>query len=221
MELNKYIEHTILSPTCTSAQIQKLCEEAKEYQFKGVCVPPFYIRYAKQILSDSPIRLISVVGFPLGYTAIASKVEEVKRAVDEGVDELDMVANICAIKDNKWAHVQNDIDGVTRAAHLHGKTIKVIVEAHLLTNDELRRVCELCCNLGVNYIKTSTGFNADPATAEQVRLIKSYISGETKIKAAGGIKTKEQATQLINAGASRLGTSAGLQLIGVSIAEKK
>ncbi len=221
MELNKYIEHTLLSPVCTSVQILQLCEEAKQHQFKAVCVPPFYIRYARQILADSPIRLVTVVGFPLGYTAIASKVEEVKRAVDEGVDELDMVANICAVKDNNWAHVKNDIDGVTRAAHLHGKTIKVIVEAHLLTNDELRKLCEMCCNLGVNYIKTSTGFNADAVSTAQIKFIKNCLTGETKIKAAGGIKTKEQAIQLINAGASRLGTSAALSLIGVLTPEKK
>jgi deoxyribose-phosphate aldolase len=220
MELNKYIEHTVLTSNCSSTQISKLCEEAKQHQFKAVCVPPFYIKYAKQLLDNSIIRLVSVVGFPMGYATIASKVEEVKRAVDEGVDELDMVANICAIKDNKWAYVQNDIDGVIRAAHLHGKTIKVIVEAHLLTNEELKKICEMCCNLGANYIKTSTGFNSAATTTDQVRFIKACLTNDTQIKASGGIKTKEQAIQFINAGATRIGTSAGLQLVGV-ISEKK
>lgn len=216
MELAKYIEHTLLKPACNSQVITQLCDEAKQYGFAGVCIPPFFVRHATSQLEGSGVRVATVIGFPMGYSTIPAKVEEVKRAVDEGVDELDMVANICAIKDNKWAYVQNDLDAVIRAAHLHGKTLKVIIEAGLLTNDEIKKICDVAMEVGADYIKTSTGFNTDPTTPDMIRRIKGYINPATKIKASGGIRTREQAEQLIQAGAHRIGTSSSLQIIGAT-----
>lgn len=213
MELAKYIEHTLLSPVCTSAQIQQLCEEAIEHRFAGVCVPPFYIRQAAALIENSPIRLVSVIGFPMGYAAIAAKIEEIKRAVDEGVHELDIVANICAVKDNRWSHVQNDLDSAIRAAHLHGKTAKIIIEAGLLTNAEITKITNMVAELGADYVKTSTGFHNAPATLAHIQTIKAAANGQIKIKASGGIRTQEQIIQFINAGASRIGTSAGVEIM--------
>lgn len=218
MEINKYLEHTLLKPDTSGAQITRLCEEAKQYNLKAVCVPPFFVKHASNQLENSLVRLVTVVGYPLGYSTISAKIEEVKRAVDEGVHEVDVVANIAAIKDNKWGYTQNDLDSATRAAHLHGKLVKIIVEADLLTNEELKRLCELCSEIGVNYIKTSSGYHNQVATPELVRRIKSYVlNPDIKIKASGGIRTFEQAQQLIEAGATRLGTSSALQILGVKV----
>ena len=213
MKLSNLIEHTLLKPDANLIQIKKLCDEAIENNFVGVCLPPFYVPDAKIFLAESTVSLVTVVGFPMGYTAISSKVEEVKRAIDEGADEIDMVTNICALKDGKWAHVRNDIDSVTRATHLKGKIMKVILETALLSDDEIKKLCDLCIELGVNYVKTSTGINAG-ATIESVKLLKQITDGtNVKIKASGGIKKKEFAEQLIMAGANRIGTSASLDII--------
>jgi len=214
MILSNLIEHTLLKSDANLSQINKLCEEAIENSFAAVCIPPFYVPDARLLLDESSVNIVTVVGFPMGYTSISSKVEEVKRAIDEGADEIDMVANICAVKDGKWAHVRNDIDSVTRATHLKGKIMKVILETGLLSGDELKKLTELCIELDVNYVKTSTGIIAGGATVEAVSLLKSYTEGtNVKIKASGGIRTKEFASQLVNAGASRLGTSSSLELI--------
>jgi len=213
MELAKHIEHTLLSPICTSSQIEKLCAEAQQYGFAGVCVPPFYVRHAAYLLDNSPVRVVTVAGFPMGYSAIPAKIEEIKRAVDEGVDEIDIVANICAIKDNKWAHVHNDLDSAIRATHLHGKTAKIIIEAALLTDDEIRKVCQISVELGANFVKTSTGINGEGATLHQVQTIRQAVQGRAQIKASGGIRSYEQALQFLQAGAERIGTSAGVAIV--------
>ena len=217
MEIEKYIDHTLLIPNSTSKDIKKLCEEAIQYKFKAVCVPPFHIHTAASVLDDTLVRVATVVGFPMGYSAIPAKVEEVKRAVNEGVDEIDMVANLAAVKDAKWSHVHNDIDSVTRAAHLKGKTIKVILEMGFLTNDELRKLCDICVRLGVDYVKTSTGMHGHPATLEQIKLLKSIVGNQTKIKAAGGIKSRSAIEQMIAAGASRIGTSSAVSILNATL----
>jgi deoxyribose-phosphate aldolase len=214
MQLSNLIEHTLLKSDSNLDQIKKLCQEAIENNFVGVCIPPFYVPDAKLLLTDSTVNIVSVVGFPMGYTSISSKVEEAKRAIDEGADEIDMVVNICAIKDAKWAHVRNDIDSVTRATHLKGKVMKVIFETGLLTIDEIKKLIEICAELDVNYIKTSTGIISQGATVESVKLMKTYTEGTNiKIKASGGIRTREFAEELVRTGASRLGTSASLEII--------
>ena len=217
MELSNYIEHTLLSPVSTSNQVTQLCEEAIQYNFKGVCVSPFYVRHAASILEGTDVKVITVIGFPMGYSTIPAKIEEIKRAVDEGIDELDIVTNISAIKDNKWSHVQNDLDSAVRATHLHGKTAKIIIEVGLLTKEEIHKIAAVCSEIGADYIKTSTGFNTAPCSVADILAIKNACAdAPMKIKAAGGIRTREQALELIKAGATRIGTSAGIQIVNAT-----
>lgn len=215
MDLSNYIEHTLLKPHVGWPEIQNLCQEAIEHQFVGVCIPPFYVADAVKFLENTPVKVITVVGFPMGYSAISAKVEEAKKAVDDNADEVDMVVNLAAVKDKKWAYVRNDIDSVTRATHLKGKILKVILETGLLDNDEILKLCQICIEVGVDYIKTSTGINGSGATIEAISFIKKCLAGTSlKIKASGGIRNAKFAIQLINAGANRLGTSAGINIIG-------
>ena len=219
MELSKYIDHTILSPGCTSEDIKRICDEAKHFGFYAICIPPYYVRLAARELEDSPVKIATVVGFPMGYAAIPAKVEEIKRAIDEGADELDIVANIAAVKNGDWAHVRNDIDGVTIAVHLKGKKVKLIVEATLLTEAEIIKICTICREVGVDFVKTSTGHH-EGTSPEQVRLLRANLPKEIKIKASGGIRTAESARALIEAGADRIGSSAGVAISGTPIVEK-
>jgi deoxyribose-phosphate aldolase len=212
-ELAKKIDHTILKPDCTFTDIKKLCDEAKTYSFASVCVPPYYVKEAFKQLEDSLTKVTTVIGFPMGYSTTPAKVEEVKRAIVEGVDELDVVVNICAIKEGNWSYVRNDIDSMTRAAHLRGKVVKIILEVGLLTNSEIEQVCKLCNEIEVNYIKTSTGYHTTPITTESVKFLKSRINPKIKLKASGGITTQKQAEDLLAAGADRLGASASLEII--------
>jgi deoxyribose-phosphate aldolase len=214
MDLAGFIEHTLLKPDTGNFQINKICQEAKSNNFFAVCVPPFFVQEAKKLLDNTNVKVVTVVGYPFGYSGISSKVDEVKRAISEGADEIDMVVNLCAVKDAKWSHVKNDIDSVTRATHLQGKILKTIIEASLLKNEEIVKICEICGESGVNFVKTSTGVIAPGATVEMVEFIKSCIQNTNmKIKASGGIRTREFAEKLIGAGASRIGTSIGLELI--------
>ena len=212
-ELSKKIDHTILKPDCTFTDIKKLCDEAKTYGFASVCVPPYYVKEASKQLENNLTRVTTVIGFPMGYSTTPAKVEEVKRAIVEGVDELDVVVNICAIKQNNWSYVRNDIDSMTRAAHLRGKIVKIILEVGLLTKTELERVCEMCNEIEVDYVKTSTGYHAKPVAAEDIKYLKSMINPRIKIKASGGIKTQKHAKDLLEAGANRLGASASLEIV--------
>ena len=212
MEIASYLEHTLLRPDASPEQIKQLCQEALDFGFKGVCIPPYYVGQAVQWLENKAPKIITVVGFPMGYATIAAKVEEVKRAVDEGADEIDVVANLAAIKDKRWSYVYNDIDSVTRATHLKGRTIKIILEMGLLNQEELQKLCKICGETGVDFVKTCTGFNNQVANLDMIRQLKQYLP-QTKIKASGGIKTLEQAQQFIQAGAKRIGTSASLAMI--------
>lgn len=221
MELAKYIEHTLLKPNAVSSEIDQLCQDAINHQFKAVCVPPVFVKRAAKLLEDNPAKVVSVVGFPMGYSAIAAKVEEVKRAIGEGAQEIDAVINIAAAKDGQWSHVYNDIDSVTRATHLKGKVLKIIIEAGLLTPSELSKVCDICVGMGVDYIKTSTGFHGTGTTVSMVQNLRSMLPKHIKIKASGGIKTTELAQQLVNAGANSIGTSSGLTIIGAASATPK
>lgn len=212
-ELAKKIDHTILKPDCTFTDIEKLCEEAKIYNFASVCVPPYYVKEASKQLENSLTKVTTVIGYPMGYSTTPAKVEEVKRAIVEGVDELDAVVNICAIKQNNWSYVRNDIDSMTRAAHLRGKIVKIILEIDLLTKSEIEQVCKICYDVEANYIKTSTGHQKNLITSEDIKYLKSIVNPIIKIKASGGIKTQKQAIDLLEAGADRLGASASLEII--------
>jgi deoxyribose-phosphate aldolase len=212
MDINKFIEHTILKPYTTVADINRLCEEALKYGFYGVCLPPYFVREAVRLLNEQA-KVITVVGFPMGYSTIPAKVEEIKKALDEGADEVDLVVNICAVKSGHWTYIRNELDSVARAVALKGRVMKLILETGLLTRDETRQILPLVEENDIPFVKTSTGFNSGGATVDDIRYLKNQLSARTKIKASGGIKTAEQAERLINAGASRIGTSNGVALM--------
>ena len=212
MSLANLIDHTLLKPDSSLTDIEKLCHEAIQHKFAAVCIPPYFVREAKDLLADTKVKVATVIGFPMGYAATPSKVEEIKRALDEGADELDVVANVSAIKSNNWNYVKNDIDSATRAVHLKGKAIKLIIETTLLSEEEIRKVCEICKDSGVNFVKTSTGYQGG-ATVETVALLRSILPKSIKIKASGGIRTREQVEQMVAAGADRIGTSSGIAIV--------
>ncbi|WP_367391121.1 deoxyribose-phosphate aldolase [Lewinella sp. LCG006] len=212
MKIASFIDHTVLKPDATLADIQQVCKEAVTHGFAAVCVPPFYVAQARQALDGTPVKLATVIGFPLGYSATVAKVEEIKRAIDEGADEFDIVINIAAVKNANWSFVRNDIDRMLTACHLRAKQIKVIIETALLTEAEILEICKICNDLEPDYVKTSTGFNGAGATVDIVRLLRAKLKKEIKIKASGGIRTQEDAKALVEAGADRLGTSRGVEL---------
>jgi deoxyribose-phosphate aldolase len=213
MDLSSYIDHTILKPDCNLEDIQRLCEEVEQHHFAAACVPPFFVNKAAQQLDGLPAKVATVVGFPFGYSSTPAKVEEVKKAIDEGADEIDAVINICALKSGNWNYLTNDIESVVTAARLKSKVVKIIIESSLLSEEEIRKLSSLCVEAGANYVKTSTGFNGQGATLEAVRLIREVVGDKAKIKASGGIKTGWEARQFIEAGADRIGTSSGPALL--------
>jgi deoxyribose-phosphate aldolase len=208
------IDHTLLKPDMTFEDLKRLVEEARTHQFAAICVPPFFAQDAVKQLEGSLIKVATVVGFPMGYSPTIAKVEETKNCLDKEVHEIDAVVNIAAIKSKKWSFVNNDIQSITTAVHLQGKVIKMIIETGLLSADELKKVCELCANAGVDYVKTSTGFHGQGATVDVVAKMRKLLPSSVKIKASGGIRTREFALELLEAGADRLGTSSSLEIIG-------
>ncbi|MBP9186424.1 MAG: deoxyribose-phosphate aldolase [Bacteroidia bacterium] len=214
-ELNIYIEHTNLKPDATHQDIIKLCEEAVEHEFYGVCVSPYYVQLAKKTIKKAPVKIITVAGFPFGYNTVASKVEETKKAIIGGADEIDVVLNIAAFKSGDDGTVLNDLQAVIMACHLQNKIAKVIIETALLTKEEIEKACRICADCEADFVKTSTGYAASGAKVEDVELMRKILPAKIKIKAAGGIRDTETALAMIKAGATRLGTSASLAIIGV------
>jgi len=212
MEVEKYIDHSLLKANILRSDIELLCNEAIEHKFAAICIPPYFISQAAKILEEQPVNIATVIGFPLGFESTTSKVEEIKRALDMGADELDVVVNIGAVKDGDWKFVRNDIETVTRASHMKGKTVKIILETSLLEAEELEKLCEICADLEVDYVKTSTGFEGG-ATVDVVKKMRALLPKEIKIKASGGIRNFKDALALIEAGADRLGTSSGTVII--------
>ncbi len=208
-----FIDHTLLKADSTLDQAKLICKEALEHRFAAVCVSPYFTKEAAQILLDSGIKMATVVGFPMGFNVIPAKVEEIKKAIHEGTDELDVVINLNAVKSQNWSYVRNEIDTIVMATHLHGKKIKVILETGLLTADEIKRLCDICNPLMPDFVKTSTGMNGNGATPEIVKILKSYLDPKIKIKASGGIKTLKDALALIEAGAHRIGTSSAIAML--------
>lgn len=185
-ELNKYIDHTNLSPSATSKDIDKLIQEAIKYDFKSVCIAPSYVKYAKEALKNSDVLVCTVIGFPLGYNATSVKVYETKIAVEHGADEIDMVINVGRFKDGQYEYVLNEIKAIKEACN--GKTLKVIVETALLTKAELIKITELVMQSGADFIKTSTGFSYRGASFEDIQTMKETCGDKLLIKASGGIK---------------------------------
>lgn len=211
MQLNQYIDHTILKPDATIDMIKNLCEEARQYQFASVCVNPCYVDLAAHLLAGSGVKVATVIGFPLGATLSAVKAFEAREAVLRKADELDMVMNIGAAKLGLWEAVADDIQQVVAAAG--DSKVKVIIETGLLTDDEKRLACQAVLTGGAAYVKTSTGFGPGGATAADIQLFKAVVGNQIGIKASGGIRTREQAEAMIAAGATRLGTSAGVTIV--------
>ena len=215
VDIATLIDHTYLRADCSSADIKVLCKESLQYGFQSVCIPPYYLFQAKKMLGDSSVKLCTVIGFPLGYSTTGAKVEEIKRACNDGVDELDVVVNIAAIKNNDWNTVKNDIDSTTMITHLRGKKIKLIIEMGLLEEEEIIKVCDLAVKAEVDFIKTSTGFNSTLTTPEDISFLKSILPRSVKVKASGGIRTKADTLAMIKAGADRIGTSSGVRIISM------
>ena len=209
--LNSYIDHTNLKPQALENDIKKLCAEAREYKFASVCVNPCDIPLAKELLAGSEVKVCTVIGFPLGRNLTETKVSETEAAYRLGCDEFDMVINVGKLKDCKYDYVQNEIEAVVKAAQ--GKTVKVIIETCLLTDEEKRIATLLSCRAGALFVKTSTGFSTGGATVEDVKLMKENCENGVLVKASAGIRTLEDALKMIEAGADRLGTSAGTTIV--------
>lgn len=214
MELRSHIEYTNLSPTLTQADVDRLVEEAAQHSIFGICVPPFWVKRARREIGIRNITLVTVAGFPLGYALTETKVDEINRVIDHGADEVDVVWNLSAFKTGMpWPKVE--VARCAKAAHQHGKLLKVIIETAWLSNEEIIAACAICADAGADFVKTSTGFASTGARAEHVRLMRSVLPAGVGIKASGGIKTALQATELIEAGADRLGTSSALAILAV------
>lgn len=211
MELNKYIDHTLLKPEATKEQITKLCQEARQYDFASVCVNTCYVPLAKQLLAGSDVKVCCVVGFPLGAMDTVSKAFEAKTAVENGAQEVDMVINIGALKDKDYDYVTKDIAAVVEASK--PAIVKVIIEACLLTDEEKVEACKCSMNAKAEFVKTSTGFSTHGATPEDVALMKKTVGNVCKVKAAGGVRSYDDAMKMIEAGADRLGCSAGIKVM--------
>lgn len=213
MKINHYIDHTILKPVTVTAQIKNVCAEAKQYEFAAVCVPPLFVKKSKELLEGSKVKVATVIGFPFGYSAIEAKLAEILLAIVDGADELDVVINFTAIKNNDWLYAANEINHLIPVIRKNDKVIKVIIESGVLTQDELLKCCELYGAAGIDYLKTSTGFAEKGATVEAVKIMRENLPEHVQIKASGGIKTFEFAAQLIAAGATRLGCSASVAIV--------
>jgi deoxyribose-phosphate aldolase len=211
MQLNKFIDHTKLGPSVVEADIIKLCEEAKMYDFMSVCVNPNYVKLAKSLLKDSTVLVCTVVGFPSGAHSLEAKAFETKQAVLDGADEIDMVISVGNLKDRKYDLVLHDIQSVVQSAS--GKLVKVILETCLLTHDEKIKGCELSVKAKADFVKTSTGFSTGGATVEDIALMRKTVGPNYGVKASGGVRSYDDAIAMIQAGATRIGASSGIKIV--------
>lgn len=217
MELNSYIDHTNLKKDAKAEDIMKLCEEAIKYHFASVCVYPYYVKAVKDYLKGTNVEVCTVVGFPNGMSTTNTKVYEAIEAVDNGANEIDMVINIGALKDKNYDYIKQEIAEIRDA--IAGRTLKVIIEECLLTDEEIIKMTEICNETFVNFIKTSTGFDSHGATLHAVELMNKHKNEILEIKASGGIRDIKKAEEFIKAGATRLGTSSGVSLMQVDECE--
>ncbi len=213
MPLNKYIDHTILKPTCLVSDIEKLCAEAKQYDFAAVCVPPNFVKLAKEKLAGSTVQVATVIGFPFGYSATEAKIAELILAMVDGADELDVVANIAAIKNGDWSAIADEINHIMPIIRSKNKVVKIIIESGVLTDDEIIKCCDIYGIAGIDYLKTSTGYAEKGASVEAVKLFRKHLPDQVQIKASGGIRDYAAAKLMIDAGATRIGCSAGVAIV--------
>lgn len=212
MNLAKYIDHTILKPNASKADVEQICKQAIEYGFASVCINSCHVEHVSQLLKGSGVKTCTVIGFPLGAATTATKVFETIEAIKNGAEEVDMVINIGAVMDGDYEYVYKDIKAVTDAARNHA-LVKVIIETCLLTDEQKVKVCQACVKAGADFVKTSTGFSTGGATPEDVALMKKAVDGKAHVKASGGVRTMEAAQAVIAAGADRIGTSSGVAFV--------
>lgn len=208
------IDHTLLKQNTTHFEVIQLCEEAMSYNFASVCIPPYYVREASIALESQKgnVKVSTVVGFPLGYSSVLAKMEEIKKAIHEGADEIDAVLNICAIKNEDWGFVRNEIDSLVLGTHMKGKVIKLILETSQLTKEEIEKLCTIALDFKPNFLKTSSGFNGG-ASLEAIQTMLSVVGKNINIKASGGIRDLATLLQYKNLGVKRIGTSAGISIM--------
>lgn len=211
--LARMIDHTLLKPEATKQQIEQLCAEAKHFQFASVCVNPCYVKLCAQLLRDTKVKVCTVIGFPLGATSTEAKVAEAEQALKDGARELDMVINVGMLKSGMDAYVEQDIRAVGWVAHRTGAILKVIIETGLLTDEEKVKACVIAKRAGADFVKTSTGFSKGGATAGDIRLMRKVVGQALGVKASGGVRTQEQALELIESGADRIGASASVKIV--------
>ena len=218
MELNRMIDHTILKPEATEAAVQKIIDEAKEYNFFSVCINPCWVAFASEQLADTDVAVCTVIGFPLGANTPEVKAYEAADAIKNGANEVDMVINIGALKSQQYDHVRQDIQGVVDAAK--GKAfVKVIIETALLTDEEKVKACELAKEAGADFVKTSTGFSTGGAKVADIRLMRETVGPDMGVKASGGVHNAEEALAMIEAGATRIGASMGVAIVSGATGE--
>jgi deoxyribose-phosphate aldolase len=211
--LAAYIDHTILKPTTALADIEQLCQEAKEFHFAAVCVPPYFIKQSKALLANSTVKVATVIGFPFGYSNIAAKKAEIEEAIAQGADELDIVINQCALAEENWDYLAKEIITCLQPIRLHNKIVKVIIESGILLDTQIKNCCQLYAKHKVDFVKTSTGYAAEGASVHAVALMRAHLPAEIAIKASGGIRTADFAQALIDAGATRIGASASVAIV--------
>ena len=216
MNIASYIDHTILKPTTLVADVEKLCKEAVAYNVAAVCVPPLFVKQAKMLLQNSDVKVATVIGFPFGYSAIEAKLAEILLAIVDGADELDVVINIAALKNNDWQYLAKELNTILPIIKSKQKIVKIIVESGVLTDDEIIKCCDLYGIAGVDFMKTSTGYAEVGATVQAVKLMRKHLADAVKIKASGGIRTFAFAKELIDAGADRIGCSSSVAIINES-----
>ncbi len=220
LQINKYIDHTLLKPDATEKQIEQLCADAAKYDFMSVCVNPAWVRKVSGLLEGTDVKVCTVIGFPLGATTTETKAFEAKEAVANGAEEVDMVINIGALKDKNYDLVAEDIKGVYDA--VKGRAVlKVIIETCLLTDEEKVKVCEIAKQIGVDFVKTSTGFSTGGAKVEDVALMRKTVGEKIGVKASGGVRSLDDALKMIEAGATRLGSSSGVKIMEEFTANQK
>jgi deoxyribose-phosphate aldolase len=213
MQLAQYIDHSYLRPDGNEEVIDRLIAETKEYGFKAICIPPMYLQYAIDKSGERTFLFCTVAGFPIGYDHVEAKLASLHRSADLGADEVDVVINLSAVKTGHWDLTRRELTVLHEAAVERGITLKSIIEAQLLTEDEIMRICEISNDLGLHYVKTSTGFFGDPVNEEIVRLLRRHLEPTTLIKASGGINRYQQALNMIRAGADRLGCSQSVAIV--------
>ena len=213
MNIAQYIDHTLLKPSTTISDVKKLCGEAVLYNFFAVCIPPPLVKNAKAVLQGSAVKVATVIGFPFGYSVARAKLVETQQAIQDGVDELDVVINLVALKNKAWDYLKLEMESIVEAAHAANKLVKVIIESGILTDEEIITCCEVYAGTGVDFLKTSTGYAEKGATVEAVQLMRTHLPSTIRIKASGGIRTWEQAVQFVQAGADRLGCSASVAIV--------